>query len=144
MLWIQYPRCYSTHGYCSRQGLWRRLGLEGSRERQLWGFAHGRQERRVFLLISCLIRLIHPLSLNREDYLTPSKESILSLNVTLMGLPSRPIRPGLLAPDTWHYPAVFRAARPRPAAWAPWQRLDSTQTYDLKISLLHLSLFDYA
>jgi hypothetical protein len=28
---------------------------------------------KVFLLISCLIRLIHLLSLNREDYLTPKQ-----------------------------------------------------------------------
>jgi hypothetical protein len=27
------------------------------KERRPWDFAHGRQERRVFLLISCLIRL---------------------------------------------------------------------------------------
>jgi hypothetical protein len=49
------------------------LGLEGRRERRLRGFAHGRQERRVFLLISCLIKLIHLLSLNRDDYLTPKQ-----------------------------------------------------------------------
>jgi hypothetical protein len=60
-----------AESYCSRLGLWRRLGLEGRRERRPRGFAHGRQERRVFLLISCLIRLIHLLSLNWEDYLTP-------------------------------------------------------------------------
>jgi hypothetical protein len=48
-----------------------RLGLEGRRERRPRGFAHGQQERRVFLLISCLIKLIHLLFLNREDYLTP-------------------------------------------------------------------------
>jgi hypothetical protein len=137
--------CYSTcGGYCSRLGLWRRLGLEGRRERRQRGCAHGRQERRVFVLISCLIRLIHLLSLNRENYLTLSKNSILSLNVTLMGLPSQPIRPGPLVP--WHLtlPALFWAARPRAAAWALWQWLDSTQTYDLKISPLHLDLFDYS
>jgi hypothetical protein len=67
---------YSTRGatvyrgYCSRLGLWRRLGLEGRKEHRPRGFAHGQQERRVFLLISCLIKLIHLLSLNREDYLT--------------------------------------------------------------------------
>jgi hypothetical protein len=64
---------YSTRGYCSRLGLWRWLGLEGRRERRPRGFAHGQQERRVFLLISCLIKLIHLLSLNREDYLTPKR-----------------------------------------------------------------------
>jgi hypothetical protein len=48
-----------------------RLGLEGRRERRPRGFAHGREESRVFLLISCLIRLIHLLPLNGEDYLTP-------------------------------------------------------------------------
>ena len=45
-------------------------GAEGGRPR---GFAHGRQERRDFLLISCLIRLIHLLSLYREVYLTPKQ-----------------------------------------------------------------------
>ena len=39
----------------------------------LLGFAHGRQERRDFLLISCLIRLIHLLSLYKEVYLTPKQ-----------------------------------------------------------------------
>jgi hypothetical protein len=85
--------CYSTRGYCSRLGLWRRLGLEGRRERRPRGFAHGRQERRVFLLISCLIRLIH-LSLNREDYLTPKQE----LNLIPKPNPNGP--PGPLGP--WH------------------------------------------
>ena len=42
-------------------------GAEGGRPR---GFAHGQQERRDFPLISCLIRLIHLLSLYREVYLT--------------------------------------------------------------------------
>jgi hypothetical protein len=37
------------------------------------GFAHDRQERTVFLLISCLIRLIPLLYLNREDYFTPKQ-----------------------------------------------------------------------
>jgi hypothetical protein len=50
-----------------------RLGLEGHRERRPRGFAHNRQERRIFLLISCFIKLIHLLSLNREDYLTPKQ-----------------------------------------------------------------------
>ena len=45
-------------------------GAEGGQPR---GFAHGRQERRDFLLISCLIRLIHLLSLYREVYLTPKQ-----------------------------------------------------------------------
>ena len=45
-------------------------GAEGGWPR---GFAHGRQERRDFLLISCLIRLIHLLSLYREVYLTPKQ-----------------------------------------------------------------------
>ena len=43
-------------------------GAGGGRPR---GFAHGRQERRDFLLISCLIRLIHLLSLYREVWLGP-------------------------------------------------------------------------
>jgi len=38
----------------------------GALEGRPRGFAHGRQERRVFLLISCLIKLIHLLSLYRE------------------------------------------------------------------------------
>ena len=46
------------------------LGAGGGRPR---GFAHGRQERRDFLLISCLIRLIHLLSLYREVYLIPKQ-----------------------------------------------------------------------
>jgi hypothetical protein len=64
---------YSTRGTtvpAEKAERWR-LGLEGRRERWPRGFAHDRQERRVFLLVSCLIRLIHLLSLNREDYLTP-------------------------------------------------------------------------
>jgi hypothetical protein len=69
---LQYPQCYSARRYYSHLGLWRRLGLEGRGERRPRGFAAcGRQERRVFLLISCLIGSIHLLSLNREDYLTP-------------------------------------------------------------------------
>jgi hypothetical protein len=44
-------------------------GCEGRWERWPWGFAHGRQERRFFFLISCLIRLIHLLSLYREEVL---------------------------------------------------------------------------
>jgi hypothetical protein len=39
---LQYPRVLIT------PRLWRQLGLEGRRERRPWGFAHGRQERRVF------------------------------------------------------------------------------------------------
>jgi hypothetical protein len=69
-----------------------RLGLEGRRERQPRGFAHGRQERRVFLLISCLIRLIHLLSLYKEDYLTPKQ----GLNLIPKPNPNGP--PGPLGP----------------------------------------------
>jgi hypothetical protein len=69
--------------------LWRQLGLEGRRERRPRGFAHGRQERSVFLLISCLIKLIHLLSLNREDYLTPKQG---------LGLISKPNPNGPLGP----------------------------------------------
>ena len=47
-------------------------GAEGG---QPWGFAHGWQGRRDFLLISYLIRLIHLLSLYREVYLTPKQET---------------------------------------------------------------------
>ena len=53
---LQYPRRYSTAGTVHRLGVGgQRLGL-GARERgQPRGFAHGRQERRDFLLISCFI-----------------------------------------------------------------------------------------
>jgi hypothetical protein len=64
----------------------------GAQERRRRGFAHGRQERRVFLLISCLIRLIHLLSLNREDYLTPKQ----GLNLIPKPNPNGP--PGSLDP----------------------------------------------
>jgi hypothetical protein len=56
------------------------------------GLRHGRQERRVFLLVSCLIRLIHLLSLNREDYLTPKQ----GLNLIPKPNPNGP--PGPLGP----------------------------------------------
>ena len=68
-------RRYSTRGATVPRVLFterRRLGL-GRWERRPRGFAHGRQERRDFLLISCLIRLIHLLSLYREVYLTPKQ-----------------------------------------------------------------------
>ena len=74
---LQYPRCYSTAGTVHEMA-----GCEGERaaarvggrwERRPRGFAHGRQEGRDFLLISCLIRLIHLLSLYREVYLTPKQ-----------------------------------------------------------------------
>ena len=61
---LQYQRRYSTagtvHGVVAAA---RARGAGGGRPR---GFAHGRQERRDFLLISYLIRLIHLLSLYRE------------------------------------------------------------------------------
>jgi hypothetical protein len=71
---------YSTRGatvpactvHVEKAERWR-IGLEGRRERRARGSAHGWQERRVFLLISCLIKLIHNRSLNREDYLTPEQ-----------------------------------------------------------------------
>ena len=71
------PPRYSTavlqyRGYCSWEGLRRLLGL-GALGTPAPGFAHGRQERSNFLLISCLIRLIHLLSLYREVYLTPKQ-----------------------------------------------------------------------
>jgi hypothetical protein len=49
------------------------LGLLGREETPAAGIRPRRQERRVFLLISYLIRLIHLLSLNREDYLIPKQ-----------------------------------------------------------------------
>jgi hypothetical protein len=76
---LQYPRVLIT------PRLWRQLGLEGRRERRPRGFAHGRQERRVFpsnLLLDVI----------------DTSHLILSLNLTLMGLLSRPIRPGPLVP----------------------------------------------
>jgi hypothetical protein len=71
---LQYSRRYSTRGYCSHKrgrGAAARAG-EGRWERRPWGFAHGWQERRFLLLISCLIRLIHLLSLYKEDVLLDS------------------------------------------------------------------------
>jgi hypothetical protein len=93
-----------------------RLRLEGRRERRPRGFAHGRQERRIFLLISSLIRLMHLLSLNREDYLTPKQglDLIPKPNPngpTELAHWTRPISPLTL-------PALFQAARPRAAARA--------------------------
>jgi hypothetical protein len=58
-LWRISVGSYSTHGATVPRVLftprlwW--LGLEGRRERRLQGFAPGRQEKRVFLLISYLI-----------------------------------------------------------------------------------------
>ena len=67
------PAVLQYRGYCSRGG-----GCEGERAAARVGGAGnaGRgawQERRDFLLISCLIRLIHLLSLYREVYLTPKQ-----------------------------------------------------------------------
>ena len=67
------PAVLQYSGYCSQIGSWRWLGLQGRWKRRPRGFAHGRQERRDFLLISSLIRLIHLLSLYREVYLTPKQ-----------------------------------------------------------------------
>jgi len=55
---LLYPRCYSTHGYCPRDGCEgeraaARVGGGGRWECRPRGFAHGRQETRDFLLISC-------------------------------------------------------------------------------------------
>jgi hypothetical protein len=94
------PVVLQYRGYCSHLGLWRRLGLEGRRERRPRGFAPGRQERRVFLLISCLIRLIHLLSLNREDYLT----TMQGLDLIPKPNPNGP--PGSLDLDTCQFQSV--------------------------------------
>ena len=68
------PTVLQYRGNCSQEE-----GCEGERaaarvggcwERRPRGFSHGRQERRDFLLISYLIRLICLLSLYREVYLT--------------------------------------------------------------------------
>jgi hypothetical protein len=89
---LRYSTCGATVPACivhvekAERG---RLGLEGRRERRPRGFAHGRQERRVFLLISCLIRLIHLLSLNRDDYLTPKQ----GLDLIPKPKPNGPIEP---------------------------------------------------
>jgi hypothetical protein len=80
---LQYSRVLFT------PRLWRQLGLEGRREHRPRGFAQGRQERRVFLLISCLIKLIHLLSLNRHDYLTPKQ----GLDLIPKPNPNRPPSP---------------------------------------------------
>jgi hypothetical protein len=81
---------YRTHGNYSKKTVMWAVGIErieekersgggatvpagtvhvGEAEDRPRGFAHGRQERRFFLLISCLIRLIHLLSLYREEVL---------------------------------------------------------------------------
>ena len=52
---------------------WRRLGLQGRKKACRGALPAAGQEGRVFLLISCLIRLIHLLSLYREVYLTPKQ-----------------------------------------------------------------------
>jgi len=52
-------------------------------ERQPRGSAHGRQERSDFLLISCLIRLIH-LSLYREVYLSYKQDLLDPLSKRLI------------------------------------------------------------
>ena len=74
---LQYSWCYSTvgtvHKMAAARARERRLGFWGRWERRPRGFAHGRQEGRDFLLISCLIRLMHLLSLYREVYLTPKQ-----------------------------------------------------------------------
>jgi hypothetical protein len=100
-LWRIRAGSYSTRGYCSRQGLWRRLGLEGRRECRPRGFAHGRQERRVFLLITCLIWSIRLLSLNREDYLTSKEGLDLIPKSNLNGSPG-PLNPWHLT-KTYHF-----------------------------------------
>jgi hypothetical protein len=65
---LQYPNCYEAVGIGRTEEEERGGGCEGRWERRPRGFTHGRQERRFFLLISCLIRLIH-LSLYREEVL---------------------------------------------------------------------------
>jgi len=67
---ICYGGCWAEIVREGEGAIARVLGAGGGRPR---GFAHGRQERRDFLLISCLIRLIHLLSLYREVYLTPKQ-----------------------------------------------------------------------
>jgi hypothetical protein len=73
---LQYPRCYSARGYCSREreaeDRW--LGLQGELGTPAAGLRpRTAREKVFFLLISCLIRLIHLLSLYREVYLTPKQ-----------------------------------------------------------------------
>jgi hypothetical protein len=90
------------------------LGLEGRRERRPRGFAHGRQERRIFLLISSLIRLMHLLFLNREDYLTPKQglDRILKPNPNGPTAPARWTRPiSPLTPDngSWFLSLTFNS-----------------------------------
>jgi hypothetical protein len=84
---------YSTRGHYSAAGTvhsggggYDCKGAEGGRPR---GFAQGRQERRFFLLISCLIRLIHLLSLYREVYLLLNKRLINPYGLR----PNRPLTP---------------------------------------------------
>jgi hypothetical protein len=54
-LWAELGLRATVPSYCSRIGLWQRLGLEGRKERRPRDFAHDRQEKRFFLLISCLL-----------------------------------------------------------------------------------------
>jgi hypothetical protein len=69
---LQYPVVLQYRVSCSCRRERQRTGgcgCEGRWEHRPRGLAHGRQERRFFLLISCLIRLIHLLSLYREEVL---------------------------------------------------------------------------
>ena len=68
---LQYRGDCSQEEGCEGEKAAARVG--GRWERRPRGFAHGQQERRDFLLISCLIRLIHLLSLYREVNLTPKQ-----------------------------------------------------------------------
>jgi len=66
------PAGYSTAGtVCG----W---GCEGEREPAAGRLPTAGQEGRDFLLNSCLIRLIHLLSLYREVYLTPKQATLIS------------------------------------------------------------------
>jgi hypothetical protein len=71
---IQYPRRYSTRGYCPRERgrgpAARAVRGAGNAGREALPTA-GKREG-FFLLISCLIRLIHLLLLYREDVLLGS------------------------------------------------------------------------
>ena len=61
---LQYPWVMFTRWW---------LGFWGARNAGLGASPMAGKERRNFLLISCLIRLIHLLSLYREVYLTPKQ-----------------------------------------------------------------------
>ena len=68
---LQYQRVLFTRRCCEGERAAARVG--GAGNAGLGASPMAGKERRNFLLISCLIRLIHLLSLYREVYLTPKQ-----------------------------------------------------------------------